>query len=172
MPTLKGTHGTTKLRAGEILKSGFHISTAGRAGKGIYFWQYFEDPQLANGLAIGWYEAQAKRGAYGEKNPECAVLDASFFADDDDILDCTAEVVEQVAIMLQKLPNRSEDDISNAYDSVIGRVEKVRGKPILVAKAHVTPPKMSFPLRQVVPYPPILVVRSESVKIYTKLAIP
>jgi len=172
MPTFKGTHGTSKQRAEVIMENGFRISTSGRAGKGIYFWQYFDDPQIANGLAIGWYESQAKRKAYQEENPECAVIDATFEADEDDVLDCTGEIMEKIAIILQKLSERSEDDISNAYESIIGRLETFRGKPILVAKAHVTPPKMSFPLKQVIPYPPILVVRDESVKIELKLVTP
>lgn len=171
MLTFKGTHGTTKSRAEQILESGFKISDSGRAGRGVYFWQYFENPKIATNLAVGWFESQVKRGAYKEPSPECAVLDSRIFTDEDDSLDCTGEVLERVAIMLEKISDRTEDDISRAYDYVISKLEDMLGRPILVARAMVSPPKMSFAIKQLVPYPPILVVRDQSVKIESKLVI-
>lgn len=174
MPTFKGTHGTTKLRAEKIIEGGFQISPAGRAGKGIYFWQYHEDSTIARNLAIGWYDSQARRGVYEEKTPECAVIDATFDADAEDYLDCTGEILESIGtLLLNKLGNPTEEDIDRAYEFVIGGIEKKRGRPVLVAKTMVSPPKrMSFPIIQVLPYPGILVVRDESVKIETKIVVP
>lgn len=171
MPQFKGTHGTTRLRAQKILAEGFRISDSGRAGKGAYFWEYYDEAIIANSLAVGWYQSQLRRQAYDEKNPECAVIDVSFEVDDDDALDCTREILEKVGVMLiKKLSQPTEDDINNAYESIISRIEKLRGKPILVTRAIVSPPKrMSFPIIQAFPYPGILVVRDESVKIEAKL---
>lgn len=169
MPQYKGTHGTTMMRAERILREGFQISSAGRVGVGIYFWQYYTNPKIANALAVGWYGSQVKRNQYGIDDTGCAVLDAAFDVAEQDTLDCTEEVLEQVTIMLDKLADRTEDDIGKAYESLIKRIELLRGTPILLAKATVSPPKMSFPVKNVMPFPPILVVRDKAVKIDVSL---
>lgn len=169
MPQYRGTHGTTMMRAERILKEGFDISPAGRIGAGVYFWQYYSNPKIAVSLAVGWHNTQAKRKGYGEDESNCAVLDASFSVGEQDTLDCTEEILEQVSIMLEKLDDRKEDDIGKAYESLIKRIELLRGTPILLAKATVSPPKMSFPIKNVMPYPPILVVRNKAVKIDVNL---
>jgi hypothetical protein len=169
MPQYKGTHGTTRKRAEGILRDGFELSPEGRAGGGVYFWQYYTNPQIANLLAIGWYGSQVKRKQYGDDDTPCAVLDAAFDVAEQDELDCTEEVLEQVTIMLSKLADRTEDDIGKAYESVIQRIELLRRAPILLVKATVSPPKMSFPVKNVMPFPPILVVRNKAVKIDVSL---
>lgn len=151
------------------MKNGFNISAEGRAGKGVYFWQYYGSSVIAKELAVGWYLGQAKRNAYKEENSECAVIDATFDVEDDDILDCTGEILEEATLLLRKLAPYSEDDIHGTYEALIGRVEALRGKPFLATKAIVSPPKMSFPSKQTMPYPPILVVRSQEVKIAAQL---
>ena len=156
-------------RAQSILEKGFELAPVGRAGKGAYFWQYYGDPTLANELAIGWYKDQVRRKVYDEEDPTCAVIDASFEVDEEDAIDCTGDIQERVAIMLRKLANRTENDISDAYDSIISKIEEKRGKPFLLARAYVSPPKISFPDRQIVPYPSILVVRDLSVKMELKI---
>lgn len=169
MPQYRGTHGTTMTRAERIMKEGFELSASGRVGSGVYFWQYYSNPQIAVSLAVGWHGSQAKRMGYGADTSACAVLDACFRVAEQDTLDCTEEILEQVSIMLSKLEDRKEDDIGKAYESLIGRIELLRGTPILLAKATVSPPRISFPTKNVMPYPPILVVRNKAVKIEVNL---
>lgn len=168
----KGTHGTTMLRAKSIMATGFDFGrlAPGRAGNGVYFWEYFENPLFANEHAVAWYQSQKRRGEYDEKDPKYAVVDASFEVSVDDTIDCAGVVQERVGIMLRKLTKRSDDDINVAYESIITKIEGKRGKRFLLAKAHVSAPhKMHFPERQVIPHPSVLVVRDESVKLELKI---
>ena len=169
IPQYKGTHGTTRMRAERILQEGFELSPSGRVGSGVYFWQYYSNPQIAVSLAVGWHGSQAKRKGYGEDTSACAVLNACFGVAEQDTVDCTEEILEQVSIMLSKLEDREEDDIGKAYESLIKRIESLRGTPILLAKATVSPPKISFPTKNIMPFPPILVVRDKAVKIEVNL---
>lgn len=168
----KGTHGTTMLSAKSILSNGFDFgrAAAGRVGKGLYFWEYFDDPLFANEYAIAWYQSQKRRGVYKEKDSICAVIDASFEVCTDDTVDCTGRMQERVGIMLRKLSERTDDDIGDAYESIITKIEVKRGKRFLLAKAIVSPPpKMFFLEKQVIPHPSVLVVRDESVKLELKI---
>lgn len=170
MPTYRGTHGTTQLCAAEILLNGFRLSEGGRAGKGAYFWQYFTDATTAKKLAVGWYDSQVRRRAYTERNPQCAIIDATFDVDDDAFLDCTGEILEQIIVILRKLTHWSEEDISDTYERLINRMETLSGKQVLLIRASVSPPqKMSLIEKQVMPHSSILVVRHEAVKITAKL---
>jgi hypothetical protein len=166
-----GTHGTTSAKAEVILQDGFKLAAGGRAGHGVYFWQYYENPKIAIQLAKAWYNHQVKRQNYGSDKSPCAVLDAAFKVAEQDVLDCTGEIAEQAWIMLEKLDENSrDDDIGKVYESLISRIEALRGAPILVAKANVSPPpKMNFPLKIAIPFPPILVVRNSAVNININL---
>ena len=172
MPTYRGTHGTTQLSADSILLNGFEIPQAGRIGRGAYFWQYYNDPTSAQALAKGWFESQVRRRAFAEKDPKLAILDASFNVENDSFFDCTGEILEQVTAILRKLNSWSDEEIGNTYEALIARMERNLGRPILLARATVSPPqKMAFIENKVMPHPAVLVVRNKSVKITTQLVV-
>jgi hypothetical protein len=171
MPTYRGTHGTTQLSAASILLDGFRIPMVGRIGRGAYFWQYYNDSTSARALAKGWFDSQVRRGAFKEKDPKLAVLDVSFDVDDESFFDCTGEVLEEATAMLRKLNTWSDEEIGSTYETIIARVERNLGRPVLLARATVSPPKMAFKENKVMPHPAVLVVRDKSVKIAKQLVV-
>lgn len=171
MPAYRGTHGTTQRCAAEILSGGFRLSTEGRAGRGVYFWQYFADVEIAKELAIRWFEQQNKRRAYPEPDPQCAVISGKFEVSEDDVLDCSGELIEEITLTLQRMVTWTDDDIGATYESLISRIEALRGKPIMLVKTMVSPPKGAFKPKQVLPYPGALIVRDKSVEIDAELLI-
>jgi hypothetical protein len=150
------------------MAEGFRETSTGRAGRGVYFWQYRNDPYFAMLLAQGWYEFSLRMNGYkDEKTPECAVICGSFNTNDENVLDCTdGEVLEEIALSLKNLDEVKDSDIHAAYEKVVGDVEKALGRSIILVKANVPPPaKMAFKLKVVLGNPGIFVVREQAEKI-------
>jgi hypothetical protein len=164
MQTYTGTHGTSLKRARNIQAEGFYPTGIGRAGRGVYFWQYRKNPKIAVQLAKGWYDFRFRNAEYkDEKDPQCAVICASVDVDEDDVLDCTTdEVLEDIALSLNNLDVLKDSDVHAAYEKVLNDVEKALGRPMIVVKARVPhPPKMSFTLKSVIGNPAVFVVRDK-----------
>lgn len=172
MLTFKGTHGTSITCASKICTEGFLPTKIGRAGRGVYFWQYYEKPRSAIELAAGWFEYQLKNKVYeSEVDPKCAIIYGKFDVKEEDILDCDDEVREEVAEILNILPSIKEEDIHSAYESIVNAIEKVRNKSVILVKTIVSPPKVSCRLRNVIGYPPIFVIRDEIERIVAALEV-
>lgn len=162
MQTYNGTHGTSLNRAQSIQANGFQASEVGRAGRGVYFWDYRKDSVFAVDLAKGWFSFMQRNNCFkDEADTRGAVVFGTFTVHEDDVCDCTEqEVLEEIALSLQHLPNVSDADIHAAYEMVISDVEKLLERPMVVVRAAVAPPaRMSFPLKNVLGNPAIFVVR-------------
>lgn len=171
MSAFNGTHGTSASRASNIMFNGFQPTLTGRAGKGVYFWNYYSHPHNAKQLAIAWHEAQHRRNTYkGETSPNCAVIYGSYDVDDSDVLDCTGAVQEEITEILRTTVKKedayNEVDIHSAYEYVISAIEKKRGAAVILVKAAVPlPSKMSFKEKVVVGNPEVIVIRDRFNKI-------
>jgi hypothetical protein len=173
MPTFNGTHGTSANRAISIQSEGFRATVSGRAGRGVYFWHYRSDPVIAVQLAIGWYEFQRRVQNYrDEAEPKGAVVFGAVEVDDESVLDCTGEVLEELALSLHGLAQVTDNDIHLAYESLVANVEKELGRPMILIKATVPQPaKMAFTLKHVIGNPAIFVVRDQFEKIKVKFEV-
>jgi len=95
--TLKGIHGTTTYHANNILVNGFDISCGkvGKAGKGIYFWHYINNKNIAMHCAEVWCDFSLQKGYY-DKNKDCRIVKINVHIDSekDKILDFNDEIRE------------------------------------------------------------------------------
>lgn len=172
MQTFNGTHGTSLQRAVSIQANGFRASEVGRAGRGVYFWDYRKDSVFAVKLAEGWFDFMKRTNCFkDEKNPQGAVIFGVVEADSEDVLDCAdQDVLEEIALSLQHLKQVTDADIHAAYEMVVANVEKILGRPMMVVKAAVAPPaKIDFPLKNVLGNPAIFVVREHLEKIKVRI---
>lgn len=67
---LKGTHGTTSYHAENIKENGFKVLNSsedvGKAGYGVYFWNYININTNAVKLSRAWWEFSCKKKKYDE----------------------------------------------------------------------------------------------------------
>jgi hypothetical protein len=75
---LKGTHGTTSYHAENIKENGFTVqapnddSTVGKAGYGVYFWNYINTNTNAVKLSEAWWSFSCKKNMY-DKTKDCSL---------------------------------------------------------------------------------------------------
>lgn len=63
--TLDGIHGTTKLRASQIIENGFKTpDTIGKCGKGIYFWE--GHAPISQKIAKAWWSFCSQKKIYDD----------------------------------------------------------------------------------------------------------
>lgn len=162
MQTFNGTHGTSAHRAAGIQAKGFRPSEVGRAGRGVYFWEYWKDSSTAIQLAQGWFDFMKRTNCFkDERDPQGAVVFGTVEIESEDVFDCSdPEVLEEIVASLKHLDGVADADIHAAYEMVVANIEKLIERPITIVKATVAPPaKMAFPLRNVLGNPAIFVVR-------------
>ena len=83
---MKGTHGTSRSRANNIVANGFRLSPVGKRGSGVYFWGYLSDSMetISRSLAEAWWFDVKRRHLYDkDENKSCSVVFASFDVSDD-----------------------------------------------------------------------------------------
>lgn len=98
--TFKGIHGTVKYHAESILTDGFQVfpeGKIGKAGKGVYFWRYFDEKYKSTALTCAeqWVNFSKKKKFY-DSSKDCSLIkiDVEIEADKNSILDIDSRVRE------------------------------------------------------------------------------
>jgi len=146
--TYKGSHGTTRVRAGNILKSSFRKGP-GRHGTGAYFW--LESPYYFQ-LAIDWFNSSyAEYVTEGESKPECAIIVAELMADDSEVLDLDNRTLRASLMNLvynkEKIRRLNSSDRTRLFDSFIRDLERELHIEFKIVLVRTAPPQGSkYPL--------------------------
>lgn len=144
----KGTHGTCRTRANNILAVGFSASAVGKRGSGAYLWGYTHDdlkPKVSE-LACAWWHFAQKQGSYSkEKDKNCAVVHVTLCLVDDDVLDMeNQQIREKFELYNQtvrdKLKGSSEEQLSQVYDMFVTDLEGVLRKNFKMVHVKVQRP--------------------------------
>lgn len=168
---LNGSHGTCVSCAESIATSGFKGSTEnGRAGRGVYFWSYVTNRDIAKKLAVGWHQCANRAGAYSRySNKSCAVLWAEIPVSKDAYMDFNDPNVEDVLSFLvsqARSGGKEDEPIDNqllykVHEHVIELAETALNCVIDVIRVRVAPPqKIDFIEKIYVGHPNCYVVRN------------
>ena len=89
---LKGTHGTTSYHAENIKANGFQVPSSdgvvGKAGYGVYFWNYINTNTNAVELSRAWWAFSCKKKMYDEtKDCSLNIFDVEVEIEEDNLLD-------------------------------------------------------------------------------------
>lgn len=159
----RGTHGTCYEWACQILAEGFKPSSMGRAGPGVYFWTYEEDPEMARTLALGWVQAANKRSVYQPVKPsKCSVIYTEFKAPADECLDCDTRTFEEsLNRFLQKMATIGDEDLDTAYQTLITNLEQTLEVKYKLIQTRVSLPRgIAFKQKIFIGNPAIHVIRT------------
>jgi len=144
MVNIKGSHGTTCVRANKIKSEGF-ITSGGRYVKGVYFWkECYHDYNLA----VGWYNHCFASGLYSdEDSPQCAVIYVKLCCKDDEILDLErADLKDRLAKLADSrhINQNNNREIKSLYTYVIREMERIIGIKYKLFLLNVEPPKVEY----------------------------
>jgi hypothetical protein len=128
--TLKGIHGTAFYHAENIKKNGFvvPIDGAGKAGCGVYFWNYISTNSNAITLATAWWEFCCAKKTYDLKEKtDLVMFDVSIDVEDESLLDMSSNLEIHEAF-LQSFPFGEEEAAYGAkLDLFIKKLEQQLG---------------------------------------------
>lgn len=151
----KGTHGTCRSRANEIIANGFSSSSAGRRGSGVYMWGYTNDklkPQVSE-LACAWWNYSHKQGNYSkDSDKRCAIVDSTLHLEDDFVLDMEIQAIREKFIIysetfLEGIESYTPKEISEVYDAFVDDLEQKLGYAFQMVHVKVQRPvKWSYKL--------------------------
>ncbi len=149
MLIMKGTHGTTAARVGNIKAEGFKPDK-GRRGTGIYFWA---ESSYSRDLAIGWWLYRNNIDGYqGDNDKRCAIIYGKMEINDNEFLNLENYDMKQAIAtrVYQKNKKLNKYEIAAIYDAFIKKLEEKTGIFFKILMACVDPPAPRF-MEQ--PYP-------------------
>ena len=146
----KGTHGTCRSYAEEILANGFK-ATDGRIGKGTYFWAYFSDETefCAKELAASWWRHSKQTHKYDHaKDNRCTVIYVEINSTDDSYLDLEDTDIKAKLIAFANQTYRKDDQrdynkhkaLGATYDLFIKLMEEALNIEFDIVHIRVAPP--------------------------------
>jgi hypothetical protein len=128
--TLKGIHGTAFYHAENIKKNGFivPIEGEGKAGCGVYFWNYITVNNNATSLASAWWAFCCKQNMYDkEQDIKLVMFDVSIDIEPQNLLDISTNLEIHEAF-LQAFPmGENESAYGAKLDLFITRLEQRLG---------------------------------------------
>lgn len=141
-----GTHGTTQTRAKTIQREGQFrpARKAGRAGTGVYFWAYQNDPSLAHLLANMWWEQCSKEGRYkSDPFQACKVIYVTLKTDDHLYFDMGDPFFQELIFKTaQERAINTVNELSQLYDWALNELEIALKIKYLVISANVPKPRV------------------------------
>lgn len=142
---LKGTHGTSKSRAHEIItKERFEASKEGLLGAGAYFWAFADDVSFALRLASNWWRfASVKLNAYrDDTDNSLAVLKAQIEVDQNVYFDASSDSFLELLVKTaeEKKIESSKNDFNKLRAVLLKEIEALQGFNFGVLKAVVEVP--------------------------------
>lgn len=161
---LQGAHGTCRSRATKIEEEGFACSPKGRAGKGVYFWEYGSAKADARDLAVAWWRAARRQNTYrGESNDACSVIYAKATVKEVEILNLeNLRLKESIAKLISSFLGdpRDEELVSATYAVFISELELENSVVYKVMQACLPPPsKHPYSRGKYLGHPRCLIVR-------------
>lgn len=152
---LEGHHGTSALKAQQILAKGFEPGK-GRHGMGVYFWR---KNNFSIRLATDWCDQQRRAGVYGQDEVRVAVLEATLKVMEQQFLDLTRpewqDIIHDVHGRIKaeqsrhvdegQLPQserkRDEELLALAYEWVLTRAEQELATEVGILQVQTSAPR-------------------------------
>lgn len=169
---MKGTHGTSRSKANNIVANGFHASPVGIRGSGVYFWGYLSDSmeEISRNLAKAWWSDATRRQSYSQDSDKsCSVVFAAFDVSNDLHFDFEAQEVRESFIrysdkMIDRIEGDDDEKASTLYDMFVQRIETKSQKQYKLIHFKVHPPRgFVFPiLRDIIGQPSCYAVKDIS----------
>lgn len=144
--TFNGLHATTKYHAENIKQKGFDVSvtSSGKAGSGVYFWEYVEAKSNAQYLARQWWKASMSFDSY-DRTQCCnySEIDVSITVDKNNILDCYSNL-QILEAFWETYPNGEDKEITYGakFDCFIQMLEQELNISYSLIKIGLSVPKL------------------------------
>ena len=142
---LKGTHGTTVYHAENIEKNGFLVSgeVVGKAGYGVYFWNYVSTNTNALRLSEAWWDFCVRKKIYDlTENCNLAIFFFFFAVDESKILDMITNYEIHEAFMELYPMGEKEQYYGAKLDIFIKLLEERLGRIFEIVKLNLSVPEL------------------------------
>ncbi len=142
---LKGTHGTTVYHAENIEKNGFLVSgeVVGKAGYGVYFWNYVSTNTNALRLSEAWWDFCVRKKIYDlTENCNLAIFDVEIAVDEFKILDMITNYEIHEAFMELYPMGEKEQYYGAKLDIFIKLLEERLGRIFEIVKLNLSVPEL------------------------------
>lgn len=142
---LKGTHGTAIYHAENIEKKGFLVSDeiVGKAGYGVYFWNYVSTNTNALKLSEAWWDFCVRKNIYDvKKNCGLTIFDVEIEIDESNLLDMITHYEIHEAFMELNPMGEREQYYGAQLDLFIKVLEKKLGKTFEIVRLNLSVPDL------------------------------
>ena len=147
MITLKGIHATIAYHAKNINKNGFIVpqENSGKAGSGLYFWNYESNRKNALELSKQWWDFALNKANIYDRKQDCSLVqfDCEIHIPEEELLDFVGDIALYEAF-LDAYPIGLYDEATYGakLDDFINVLERISDQQFSVCRMNLSVPNL------------------------------